>query len=127
MSGFQDILVPGDLRDAVSDRAWLAALIESERPLAGLVGSSLLGRDDPFERDPEPPRRKREQVVVAVGDHAQPEPGGEPSKRLRRVWERWPLADRATKTGALVVVCCDCGQSRESRVLMMSAMADALV
>ena len=34
MSGFEDILVPDDLRDAVSDRAWLAALLEAERALA---------------------------------------------------------------------------------------------
>ena len=34
MSGFEDILVPDDLRDAVSDQAWLAALLEAERALA---------------------------------------------------------------------------------------------
>ena len=34
MSGFEAILVPDDVRDAVSDRAWLAALLEAERALA---------------------------------------------------------------------------------------------
>lgn len=34
MSGFAAILVPDDLLDAVSDRAWLAALLDTERALA---------------------------------------------------------------------------------------------
>ncbi len=34
MTGFAGILVPDDLLDAVSDRAWLAALLEAERALA---------------------------------------------------------------------------------------------
>ncbi|HET7170875.1 MAG TPA: lyase family protein [Gaiellales bacterium] len=34
MSGFAAILVPDDLLDAVSDRAWLGALVEAERALA---------------------------------------------------------------------------------------------
>jgi len=34
VTGFAGILVPGDLLDAVSDRAWLAALLEAERALA---------------------------------------------------------------------------------------------
>ncbi|HSD01870.1 MAG TPA: hypothetical protein VLB81_05855, partial [Gaiellales bacterium] len=34
MSGFEAILVPDDLLEAVSDRAWLAALLEAERALA---------------------------------------------------------------------------------------------
>ena len=33
MTGFAGILVPDDLLDAVSDRAWLAALLEAERAL----------------------------------------------------------------------------------------------
>ena len=34
MTGFAGILVPDDLLDAVTDRAWLAALLEAERALA---------------------------------------------------------------------------------------------
>jgi 3-carboxy-cis,cis-muconate cycloisomerase len=34
VSGFEAILVPEDLLEAVSDRAWLAALLEAERALA---------------------------------------------------------------------------------------------
>jgi len=34
VSGFEAILVPDDLLEAVSDRAWLAALLEAERALA---------------------------------------------------------------------------------------------
>ena len=34
MTGFAGILVPDDVLDAVSDRAWLAALLEAERALA---------------------------------------------------------------------------------------------
>jgi 3-carboxy-cis,cis-muconate cycloisomerase len=34
VSGFEAILVPDDLAEAVSDRAWLAALLEAERALA---------------------------------------------------------------------------------------------
>jgi len=34
VTGFAGILVPDDLLDAVSDRAWLAALLEAERALA---------------------------------------------------------------------------------------------
>jgi 3-carboxy-cis,cis-muconate cycloisomerase len=34
VSGFEAILVPDDLIEAVSDRAWLAALLEAERALA---------------------------------------------------------------------------------------------
>ena len=34
MSGFAAILVPDDLLEAVSDRAWLAAMLEAERALA---------------------------------------------------------------------------------------------
>jgi 3-carboxy-cis,cis-muconate cycloisomerase len=40
VSGFAAILVPGDLLEAVSDQAWLAALLEAERALANAEGAA---------------------------------------------------------------------------------------
>ena len=68
---------------------------ELERGQARLVGPRVLGRDDPVERDAEAPVREREEVAVAVRDHAEPEALVEAAQRRRRVVERGPLADRA--------------------------------
>ena len=67
---------------------------ELERRQARLVGPRVLGGDDPVEGDAEAPVREREEVAVAVRDHAEPEPLLEPAQRGRRVVERGPLADR---------------------------------
>jgi 3-carboxy-cis,cis-muconate cycloisomerase len=40
VTGFTAILVPDDLRDAVSDQAWLAAMLEAERALANAEASA---------------------------------------------------------------------------------------
>ena len=45
----------------------------AEVPLVRLVGADLLGGDDPVELDAESAVRRGEQVVVAVGQDAQPE------------------------------------------------------
>ena len=46
---------------------------DQEVALGGFVRPGLLGRDDPVELDAQTLVRRREQVVVAVGDDAEPE------------------------------------------------------
>ena len=64
-----------------------------EVALVRLVGADLLGGDDPVEGDAEPPGGRGEQVVVAVGDDAEPEPLRQPRERRGRVRERGPVGD----------------------------------
>ena len=70
----------------------------------GLVAADLLGGDDPVERDSQPTVRRGEQVVVAVGDHPQPEPPPEPRQGAARVREGRPLAHRAAERRRLSAV-----------------------
>ena len=92
----------GDVEDAVARTADPLER-QLEVAVAGLVAPGLLGRDDPVERHAEPPVRRREQVVVAVGDDREAEPIRKRSQRRGRVRERRPLPDRPGKRRNLVV------------------------
>ena len=70
---------------------------ELERRGARLVGARLLGGDDPVERDAEAAVREREEVAVAVRDHAEPEPLLEAAQRRRRVVKGGPVSERVRK------------------------------
>ena len=62
-----------------------------EVAVRGLVGAHLLSRDDEIEVHPELPARTRQEVVVHVGEDAEPEPRAcEPLQRRVRVGERRP-------------------------------------
>jgi 3-carboxy-cis,cis-muconate cycloisomerase len=43
LTTFEALYVPAPLREAVSDRAWLAAMLEAERALAGVTGAEVDG------------------------------------------------------------------------------------
>ena len=62
--------------------------------LVGLVAPGLLGGHDPVERRAEARRGSGEQVVIAVGDDAEPEALVEPRQGRRRIGEGRPVADR---------------------------------
>ena len=65
-----------------------------EVALVRLVATDLLGGHDPVEVDAEAGGRAREQVVVAVGDDAEPEPPVEAGQGVGGVGECRPVADR---------------------------------
>ena len=68
-----------------------------------LVAAGLLCGDDPVEADAEPRVRGGEQVVVAVGQDAEPEARLEPRQRGGGVGERRPIDHRAAERGELVI------------------------
>src|SRR5579859_5476947 len=95
----RDVIVVEALGDVEDSVAGQADPLEGEVEVAGvgLVAPELPGGDDPVEPDPEAAGRGREEVVVAVRDHPEPEAASEPRQRIGRVREGGPVGDRSTE------------------------------